>query len=282
MATIWLTYAWDDNKDGDIDYIAQKLEKAGITVKLDRWNISAGERLWDQIGTFITDPNECDAWLFVATTNSLQSEACKEEFAYALDRAINDRNKNFPIITLFTGPVDNNLIKPAIKIRLHVSITDPDWTERIKAAAEGRTHSTTKPEIKPYHIKIHTDQATAIEVPMYPGVSKPKKTMQLTQEYAIEVRPRVGVWGPFVAAILFSEKDSVNPNIMVGHRDKPTNNGMLQLGISQQGDLWAMFSEEQATPTRSYYVWCDSLPTSLTFGVEGSQVYTVDPRQHMT
>lgn len=242
MATIWLTYAWDDNEQGDIDYIAQELETAGVTVKLDRWNISAGGRLWDKIGASITDPTGCDAWLFVATNNSLQSEPCKEEFAYALDRAINTRNKNFPIISLFIGPVDNNLITPAISIRLYVSITDSDWIERIKASAEGRAHSTSKPKVKPYYIKTHRNQATTIEVPMYPGMSEnsnlPKKTVQLTKEYAIEVRPRAGVWGPFIAGIPFAEKDVVNPNIMIGHYNKPVDNGMIVLGYEQQGESW--------------------------------------------
>ena len=61
MATIWITYAWDDNKSGDIDFIAQELEQVGLNIKLDRWNIAAGKRLWDQIANFITSPNESDA-----------------------------------------------------------------------------------------------------------------------------------------------------------------------------------------------------------------------------
>ncbi len=85
MATIWLTYAWVDNKNGDIDFIAQELERTGLAVKLDRWNVSAGKRLWDQIAHFIEQPSESDAWLLVATADSLASEPCKEEFAYALD-----------------------------------------------------------------------------------------------------------------------------------------------------------------------------------------------------
>lgn len=26
MATIWMTYAWDDNQEQDVDFIAQELE----------------------------------------------------------------------------------------------------------------------------------------------------------------------------------------------------------------------------------------------------------------
>lgn len=73
----------------------------GLNIKLDRWNIAAGKRLWDQIANFITSPNESDAWLLIATNNSLSSEPCKEEFAYALDRALNVRGQDFPVSAMF-------------------------------------------------------------------------------------------------------------------------------------------------------------------------------------
>lgn len=258
MATVWLTYAWDDNKQGDVDFIAQELERFGVSVKLDRWNIAAGKRLWDQIATFITDPNESDAWLLVATNNSLQSEPCKEEFAYALSRAIDSRGADFPVIGLFLGPVDSALIPPAIKTRLYVSITDPDWKERIKAAAEGQPHAATKALVQPFYAHVHTNQAG------------PKPI-------AIEVRPRAGVWAPFLAAIPFSEKVTVNPNIMIGPRDVPTSGGMLvNTGSEQHGHLWLMVAGNQSTPTESYYVWCDALPSSLIFGVNGGVQYTIN------
>ena len=86
MAAIWITYAWKDNENEDVDFIAQELQLAGLTVQLDRWNIGAGKRLWEQIETFIVKPDQSDAWVLIATQNSLQSEPCKEEFSYALGR----------------------------------------------------------------------------------------------------------------------------------------------------------------------------------------------------
>lgn len=46
MNTVWITYAWDDNKGNDIDFVAQELENSGVSVKLDRWSIEAGKRLY--------------------------------------------------------------------------------------------------------------------------------------------------------------------------------------------------------------------------------------------
>src|SRR5258705_9124152 len=91
MATAWITYSWKDNQDGDVDFIAQELVRAGLAIKLDRWNIQAGKRLWEQIEKFITDADQCDGWIMYATQNSLASEPCREELAYALDRALSMR-----------------------------------------------------------------------------------------------------------------------------------------------------------------------------------------------
>ncbi|MEE8389378.1 MAG: hypothetical protein V3S14_01090, partial [Anaerolineae bacterium] len=131
----------------------------------------------EQIATFITNSRESDAWLLLASANSLQSEPCKEEFAYALGRALKTRGNHYPVIALFLGPVDEALIPPAITTRLFVSSTDPDWKERIVAAVEGRDLQVSMASVEPYHIQVHSNQ----------GGEKP---------FAIEVRPRAGVWAP--------------------------------------------------------------------------------------
>lgn len=260
MATVWITYAWSDNVQGDVDFIAQELQRAGLTVKLDRWNIAAGKRLWEQIENFIRHPDQSDAWLLVATNNSLASEPCKEEFAYALDRALQARGNAFPVIGLFLTHGDPSLIPAGIRTRLYVSITDADWKERIVAATEGRAHAATLANVEPFHLHVHH----------LTGRSKP---------IAIEVRPRAGVWAPFLALVPLSEKEAVQPSIMIGPRDVPTDSGMLLNtgeGPSRDGAYWAMFAGNQSTPTESYYIWCSKLPSQLIFGVNGrAPQYTV-------
>lgn len=259
MRTLWITYAWSDNASGDVDFFAQELETAGLTVKLDRWNLAVGRRLWEQIANFITDPNESDAWLLIATQASLESEPCKEEFAYALGRSLDSRGERFPVIALFLGSVDEGLIPPAIRTRLFVSAEDPDWKERIVAAVEGRAPANGRDRVLPFDLTIHRNQ---------PG----KKPI------AIEVRPRAGTWAPFVAGVRLREKDDVDPSIMVGARGVPTGTGMLVntgSGESEDGKLWVMVAGNQATPSQSYYVWCRQLPSSLMFGVNGGHQYHV-------
>ena len=47
MNKVWLTYAWADNENDDVDFIAQELRDFGSKVNLDRWNLNTGERLWE-------------------------------------------------------------------------------------------------------------------------------------------------------------------------------------------------------------------------------------------
>lgn len=262
--SIWITYAWNDNVDGDVDFTAHELIRAGLEVKLDRWNLSAGKRLWEQIESFIQDPSKSDGWLLYATQASLGSEPCKEEFTYALDRALDTRSDDFPVIALFPAPVDKDLIPAGIKTRLFVSLTDPDWKERIAAAVEKRQPGITIPQVKPYALTTH-------ELSKEYG----------NERYAIEVRPRGGTWAPFVAGIPLNEKEHVSPYLYHGAAKRvPTAviaavlHGPTGERISDDGRWWLLFAANEATPTQSYYIFCKKLPSLLIFGVDrGSPQY---------
>lgn len=263
MAKIWVTYAWADNKDKDVDFIAQELENAGLEVKLDRWNIGAGKRLWEQIESFICDSSQSDAWMIYATQNSLGSEACKEEYSYALDRALENRESGFPIIGVFPASVDKELIPAGIRTRLYISITDPDWKERIKAAAEGKEPDVSREPLEPYYLKIHSD--------LSPNDTK----------YIIEMRPRAGSWLPFFAAVPANEKDRIaGAGIpLPGPAGTPPKSfGMFMHGpprLTADGLFWAMYPGEEATPTKSYYLSFKELPSELVFGVANGKSHKV-------
>jgi hypothetical protein len=253
--SVWLTYAWDDNKDQDVDFIAQELIRAGVDVKLDRWNLTAGKRLWEQIESFIQDPDKSDGWILYATQTSLGSEACKEEFAYALDRALNTRGEEFPVIGLFPAPVDESLIPAGIKTRLYVSTTDPDWKERIVSAVEGRTPCITKTQVEPYVIKLHQ-----------------RDLKRGYRRIVIEVRPRAGTWSPFIACIPAEEKSRVSPSLSFGPANRLGHSCILfNCGdrLSDDGKFWGMYASNEATPTQSYFIYCNELPSVLIFGVDG-------------
>jgi len=250
MSSVWITYAWADNKDRDVDFAAQELIGAGLEVKLDRWNLGAGKRLWEQIAHFIQDASSSDGWLLYATQESLGSEKCKEEFAYALDRALEQRGSDFPIIALFPASIDKELIPAAIKTRLYVSITDPDWKERVIAAVQKRSPAITKTLVEPYAVAVH----------------------QPREQPVIEVRPRSGTWSPFICGIPIAEKDIISPHLGFGAAKRIPDAFILIScgeGASSAGNLWVMTAGNEATPTQSYYVFCNKLPSLLIFGVNG-------------
>jgi TIR domain-containing protein len=256
MSTVWISYAWDDNTLGDVNFVEQELIRVGVQVKLDHWKIRAGRRLWEQIERFIQEETESDAWIIYTTQNSLGSQACREEFSYAVDQTLNRRGKNFPIIAIFPGPVDNSLIPSGNRTCLYVSLTDFEWKERVKAAAEGRSPSLARPQLEPFTLQIYRDD---------PAVGN-----RLT----IEVRPRAGTWSPFFAAVPLPEKDRVQPHIMRGPRGRVPQGGELSNtgeAPSSNNAWWVMFAENEATPTQSYYIHCNELPSRLAFGVNGGQ-----------
>lgn len=263
MAKLWLTYAWVDNDDGDVDYVAQQLQAVGVEVQIDRQQIRAGLRLWEQIDHFISDQSECDAWMIYATENSLSSEPCKEELAIALDRALTVRGQTFPLIGLFPETVDRELIPSPIRTRLYVSLTDPYWVERVKAATEGRSPRIDGHEISPYHLQV------------YPN------SVRKGRGHSIEVRPRGGAWAPFLAGVPIEERDVVNPSLMYGPAGRVPTNSVMQgsrRGPDPANQWWVTGADNQASPTMSFYINCDRLPSKLVFGVYGGQQFIVQIR----
>lgn len=262
MKRVWITYAWADNRNGDVDFVAQELKAAGLIVELDRWKLEAGKRLWEQISHFIEAPDQSDAWLLYATQASLGSEACKEELYTALDRALQKRGGDYPIIGLFPGAIDHDVIPAPIRIRLHVSLQDPDWKKRIKAAAEGQPLDTDSPNILPYHVAVHR-----------------------WGRFYIELRPRAGRWHPFFMGVPVAEEAAVDPNVIVGPSGQVPSAAMVhvQTGLPPQLDGWAVrYVGNEITPTTSAYIQCTVLPSRVLFGTRapGGPLFIVDNRSN--
>ncbi|HLB12779.1 MAG TPA: hypothetical protein VJO15_07470, partial [Dehalococcoidia bacterium] len=59
----------------DVDYVAQELRGAGLDIRIDRQQIRAGLRLWEQIDRFISQPAECDAWMIYARRDACSTSA---------------------------------------------------------------------------------------------------------------------------------------------------------------------------------------------------------------
>lgn len=257
MKKIWITYSWEDNKGGDVNYLARQLSDSGLTVRLDKWEIKAGLRLWDQISKFITDTSECDAWALYATQASLLSEACQEELAYALDRSLRSRDIRFPLIGISPGDIDINLIPPAIRTRLFVNTTDSDWVERIKASVENRELNLPQQSIEPFELIIHKNGGG----------------------FWIEARPRAGVWGQAMIGIPIENKGHGLITTCVSSKYNPPTNivtFVLNEFTSTDGKWRVYVNSEDASPTRSIYISVRELPSRLIFGSLNGPRYEVE------
>ncbi len=98
-------------------------------------------------------------------------------------------------------------------------------------------------------------------------------------KYAIEVRPRAGTWSPFFAAVPVAEKDLVALVLAHGPRGTVPSGSNLQMcgkGVTNDGEWWASFAQNEGTPTQSYFLLCKNLPSKLVFGVnQGFPQYRV-------
>jgi hypothetical protein len=169
---VWITYAWVDDKEGDFKYLVQELHEMGVEATYDLVALVPGQRLWQQIAERITE-GPLDGWAYLITPASLASEACREELAYALDRALHAKDANFPLIALLHGvPVKE--LPPALRARLCVSLADPSWRDQVKAGLEGRPTSVAPNPQRRFIWRVYRD---------YLGQAG---------QVAVEVRPRFG------------------------------------------------------------------------------------------
>jgi hypothetical protein len=252
---LWLSYSWKDNIDSDVDFIAKEIEKRGVGVKLDRFVIVAGQRLWSQIENHIVNPAETDAWALFMTQNSLQSEPVREEIAYALDRALKSRGRAFPLIGINPGDVDPKDVPALISTRLYVSLTDDDWLDRIVSGVHGTAPTLAAQEILPIVFKEYPQG----------------------QSIVIEARPRAGRWHP--GAILVPESDWGKVRaVMQGPSGAPPSGGMVSFGeisyTGQGGDKWKGYSvDHNITSLNSIYLTIEGRVEHVLAGQPNGAIY---------
>lgn len=247
---LWLTYCWKDNEELDVDFIVQELVKVGLDVQLDRRKLLTGRRLWEQIDASITKPENSDAWAIVVSKQSLESEPCREEIAYALDRALRTRGGGYPLMGIFVEHVARDLIPSAIQSRLYVSLESDDWVERIRSGAAGEAPEISTPDITPYSITLHRNHAG------HPLV--------------VEARPRAGYWNPCAIRVLTTEKDFIEGVIVRPSRKLPTlGHREFREGPDPRDRRWWMHDGGEAStasPTLSMYAFFSAVPSRLFIG----------------
>jgi len=249
---LWLTYAWKDNEDKDIDFIIQKLDGIGLDVRFDRRTLVPGQRLWTQIGGKITNPAECEAWGIILTANSLASEGCVEELSYALDRALDAKGSSFPVFALLHG-VPAQSLPPALRIRLCIPLGNNDWVTQVVAAVERRAPGLMIQGLEQWIVNEHSTSNIGC--------------------FALEIRPRFDRISPFVVAVDLAEKTSGNvtkchpgPANMVPSGHVATNFIDSETTLTNGVLAWVWGADNEANPTSSYYLFYRQRPRRVWFG----------------
>ena len=251
MKKLWLTYAWKDNEDKDIDFIVKELDKTDIELKFDRRNLIPGQRLWQQIAGYITDPNECEAWGIVLTKDSIKSERCIEELSYALERALSTKGEVFPIFALLHG-ISPNELPPALKIRLCIVLENNNWVKQVVAAVNKKSPGfTPQKNLSDFVLREHkTDNG-----------------------YCLEIRPRFDRISLFAIAVDYNEKVSGNvtkgdfgpsgiiPNGHVAYNWVDSEN---TLADGTRGWVWGASNEINST--NSMFLFYKKRPKRIWFG----------------
>lgn len=245
MAKLWLTYAWKDNQDQDVDHIVDELKKVGLDVVFDRAHIIPGQRLWPQIDKGISDP-QTDGWAILATESSLSSEPCLEELAYALDRALRTRGAEFPLIGIFPAPIDRSKIPSAIATRLYVNLRQSNWARLVADGIEKRSPSPATGNIVPFVARVH----------------------DVNGQEVLEIRPRSGRWYPGIIGVPKAGGLKVKM-VMPGPSGHPTLSGMVSTGTGESKDgQWAYTTANHAIDAlNALYVTFDGpLHGQISFG----------------
>lgn len=256
--TLWLSYAWVDNEESDVDFVVQKLQSHGIEVRLDRTRIVAGQRLWPQIDKNILS-SDLDGFAIFATKQSLESEPCQEEIVYALDRVLRSKGSNFPLIGIFPSPMERELIPSAIATRLFVSLKDETWALQITNALSGQPAAKSF-DTAPFFFKEH----------------------RTSSGYVYEMRPRDGVWHPAFVAVPSDQFPKCempfawakgSPNF----RPAMYLNGQMNEQISPDGEKCRGYTvDQQVEPTMSVYLPTKERLRRIFFGNAAGPQYHID------
>jgi hypothetical protein len=251
---VWITYAWVDDREGDFQFLVQELLDAGVDATYDRIALVPGQDLWQQIGTTITEA-KLDGWAYLVTPSSIESQACREELAYALNRALQTKGRDFPLLALVHGVRIIDL-PPALRIRLCVSLADPAWREQVRAALERRPPIATPNPQSRYNWRVHYSFQNQADL------------------VAVEVRPRFGevmFWR--LGVPMGADRVTWGSGPAGGKGPSGVSFSALidAKGIVQGSEvLWFGAADRLSPSVSAYVVFRGALPRFIAFGVADS------------
>ena len=251
MKKLWLTYAWKDNEDRNIDFIIKELDKTNIAVKFDRRNLIPGQRLWQQIGNHITNPMECESWGIILTKNSIENESCIEELSYALERTLKTKGATFPIFALL-HEISPKELPPALSIRLCIILENNNWVDQVIAAVN-KTSPGFSPEKDLSNFIFHEHK--------------------IDNRYCLEIKPRFDRINPHAIVVDYHEKESGNvtngsfgPSGIIPNGHVAFERINSETRITDGTHCWVWGANNEINSTNSIFLFYKKKPKRIWFG----------------
>lgn len=242
MAKLWMTYAWKDNEDEDVDHIIAEIRAKGIEVGYDRVQLLAGHLIWEQIAAAINS-DEVTAWAIYISENSLRSRPCREELAYALDRALSSKGDDFSLVGLFNGDFDRDLMPAPLAVRLGINLLNNDWADQLVTAIKGEKHAQ-RSAPRPFGFKFHYEAS----------------------ETTLEIWPRTGAWSPFQLVVNIEDKDAIG-FVMRGARGAvPMSSAISGLQKFDTPEYYVTQFDSRIDAVTSCFVNLKRIPKIVMFG----------------
>lgn len=195
------------------------------------------------------------AWAIYVTENSLKSEPCQEELAYALDRTLRTRGASFPLIGLFAGDFDASLIPSALATRLCVNLHHNEWPQQVRDAVKGiNTSSIAEPTVFGH------------------------KLYQVKNGFVLEVWPRTGTWTPTIAVVKEDEGELLT-NFCPGPRGVLGGATVMTCGEGRQMGYFGRVFNNPVNSSTTAHIYLSKLPKWIEFGQMGKphRIDFVDP-----
>lgn len=252
MGSVWITFATEDNEDGDIDYLAQEFHRDALRTRLHPMFPAEDEKIDRLMPAFLIRPEQSSAWILYASERAL-AQGRAGRIASAVEKAKAIRGE-FPAIGLFPSP-EIASSAGGIPFSHKLFLDDREWRSGLGTALgttlSGGFHS--EGIVPPYVAKLR------------PNAPEPNR-------YTFEFRPRMGRWDPVLFAVPPEDKARVSPEIA---------NHPAEEGFSEDAEWYFLRGSTPATPQTSYIVSLRDLPSRLAFGQEGADevvIMTVRPK----
>ncbi len=249
---VWVSYLWTTGEERDLKFLFSPLNGLDIDTKYESVRLIPETRLWQRVLQSLTNM-EFDGWLYVLTHQIATRGACAEELLEAIDKALQDKGTDFPMIGLLYG-VSAQQVPLGLRMRPCLSVGDPDWKHRLAQSLLPRVPTLPKTLVREsarFTWKIHPcyggeSEVTAIEV-------SPKLESIPYWRFAIPRTARPARWGVGSAG---------------GQEISPVKfavaKGSGRFGSSEV--LWFGAANGVSTSESAYITFCGPLPEFICFG----------------